>query len=86
MCAYACEDGFLALTKRFRYIKPEPLLCLSAEKEAAAGEESLVIIIVVYNSYITNVKRKYAISNLASCKAENGKIICCGSSCRLGYG
>jgi hypothetical protein len=54
--------------------------------EAAAGEESLVIIIVVYNSYITNVKRKYAILSLTSCKMENGKIICCGSSCRLGYG
>lgn len=59
---------------------------MSAEKEAAAGEESLVIVIVVYNSYITNIKRKYAILSLASCKEESGKIICCGSSCRLGYG
>ena len=57
---------------------------MSADREAAAGEESFVIVIAVYNSYITNVKRKYAISNLVSCKAKNAKIICCGSSCRLG--
>lgn len=59
---------------------------MSADREAAAGEESFVIVIAVYNSYITNVKRKYAISSLASCKVKNVKIICCGSSYRLGYG
>lgn len=59
---------------------------MSADREAAAGEESFVIVIDVYNSYITNVNRKYAISNLISCKEKIVKIICCGSSCRLGYG
>lgn len=57
---------------------------MSADREAAAGEESFVIVIAVYNSYITNVNRKYAISNLISCKEKIVKIICCGSSCRLG--
>lgn len=57
---------------------------MSADREAAAGEESFVIVIAVYNSYITNVNRKYAISNLISCKEKIVKIICCGSSYRLG--